>query len=125
MRCKFPYFEDRPHIPIKIVYKRKTTRFLPLLDSGADFSVFHKTDALRIGVDWEKGEVIELENADGSSFKARQFRLNLEIEGYKFKARICFVDSKKVSMPLLGRRDIFKHFTISIRDSEKMVSVHV
>ena len=98
MPFEFPYFEDRPYVPIKIVYKGKPTRFLPLLDSGADFSVFHKTDALRIGLDWVAGENIELENADRSSFRAKQFLVNVEVEGYKLKARICFVDSKKVSI---------------------------
>ncbi len=123
MHCKFSYFEDRPHIPIKIEYGDKLTRFLPLLDSGADFSVFHRTDALRIGLNWKKGRKIEFENADGSSFMARQFNLNLDIEGYKFKARVCFVDGRKASMPLLGRQDVFKHFKILIDEKEKQVEL--
>jgi hypothetical protein len=123
MRCKFPYFEDRPHIPITVEHKGKITRFLPLLDSGADFSVFHKTDALRIGLDWSKGEQIKLENADGTSFKAKQFRLNLTIESYTFRARLCFVGNKVPSMPLMGRKDIFKHFKVIIDDSENCVEL--
>ncbi|MEK7528759.1 MAG: hypothetical protein AAB592_03250 [Patescibacteria group bacterium] len=108
---------------MKIEYRGRVVRFLPLLDSGADFSVFHKADALRIGLNWSKGEKIDLENADGTSFKARQFNLNLYFENYKLKARICFVDSKKVSMPLLGRRDIFKHFKITINEDGRYVEL--
>lgn len=121
MRCKFPYFEDRPHIPLVLEYEGKRARFLPLLDTGADFSVFYKADALRLGLDWEKGIAMDLDNADGSPFRAKQFTLKIEIEGYAFNGKMCFVDSKKSAMPLLGRRDIFKHFDILIREEKGYV----
>ena len=123
MLCKLPYFEDRPHVPIVIKYKGKRTRFLPLLDSGADFSVFYKADAARIGLDWSKGKNVELTNADGSSFKAKQFDLILEIEGYSFRSKICFIDNKLSSMPLLGRTDVFDKFKITIFEKDKYVEL--
>lgn len=123
MRFKFPYFEGRPHIPVKFICRGKSTRFLPLLDSGADFSVFYKSDAMRIGLDWKKGKKVNLENADGTSFKARQFNLEMAIEEYTFKARICFLDENKSSIPLLGRKDIFEHFKITIHDLEGYVEL--
>ena len=123
MRCKFPYFEDRPHIPIVLEYNGKRARFLPLLDTGADFSIFYKSDAIRIGLIWDAGENTKLCNADGTYFKAKQFKLDLEIEGFKFKANICFVDNKKSSMPLLGRANIFKKFKITILEEEKIVEL--
>lgn len=123
MSYKFPYFEDRPHIPITLVYKKTRRRFLPLLDSGADFSVFHKADAMRLGLNWKEGKAIELENADGTSFKAKEFKLQLEIERLKFKVSVCFVDKPGTTMPLLGRKDIFKHFKITINESQKEVTL--
>ena len=74
MRCEFPYFEDRPHVPIILEFAGKRCRFIPLLDSGADYSVFSQSDAMRLGLDWSKGEPITFKNADGSSFEAKMFR---------------------------------------------------
>ena len=76
MRYKFPYFEDRPHIPVALEAKGKRARFLPLLDSGADFSIFYKSDAYRLGLDWETGKDIVLNNADNSNFHAILIQFN-------------------------------------------------
>ena len=51
---KFNYIKagiwHRPIIPVTIAYKNKEIRYLALIDSGADFNVFHKdiADILRI-----------------------------------------------------------------------------
>jgi hypothetical protein len=121
MHCKFPYFEDRPHVPLALEWRGKRARFIPLLDTGADFSVFYKSDAIWLGLDWESGKTVDLDNADGSSFQAKKFHLTLDIEGYKFKANICFVDNHRSSMPLLGRADVFKHFEIIIHEQNKFI----
>ncbi len=94
---------------------------MPLLDTGADFSIFNKSDAMRLGLNWKAGSSIKLCNADGTSFNAKSFKLNVEIEGYKFKAVICFVDNSKSSMPLLGRSEVFEKFRITILEKEKIV----
>ena len=117
MHCKFPY--DRPHIPVTIEYNGNRVKFLPLLDSGADYSVFYKSDALRLGLDWNKGESIIFNNADGSTFTAKKFLLPIEIKGETFKTIICFVENKESYMPLLGRKDIFNHFYITLCEKEK------
>lgn len=73
-------------------------RLLPLLDSGADFCVFSKRDAIRIGLDWEQGQNICLEDAGGESFIAKQFLLDLEIEKFEFRARVCFIDNDAIPL---------------------------
>lgn len=123
MQYKFPYFEDRPHIPIYLGAGEYKTRYLPLLDTGADFTTLCKHDAGVLGLDWDKGEEISLDNADGTEFKARMFTLPLEIEDLTFRSRICFIDTNTFSMPLLGRRDFFHHFIIAIDETSKMVEL--
>ncbi|MBU0981873.1 retropepsin-like domain-containing protein [Patescibacteria group bacterium] len=123
MSYKFPYFEDRPHVPVAIEYKGERVRFIPLLDSGADHSVLSRSDAMRIGLDWTKGKTILLSNADDSNFRAKQFSLNVDIEGHKFRAKFCFADNKIASMPLLGRKDVFKEFKITIDERSKEVTL--
>ena len=123
MLYHFPYYEDRPHIPLILEHKGKGVRFLPLLDSGADFSIFPKLDAYRLNLDWDKGEKRSLVNSDGSSFEARQFSLNTDVEGTQFKMRICFLDGKQCPIPVLGRTDFFRHFRITIDEAAKMVEL--
>lgn len=77
MSYKFPYFEGRPHVPVALEYQGSKARFLPLLDTGADFSIFYKSDAVRIGLDWDKGKEVTLLNADGSEFNAKEFSLEV------------------------------------------------
>ena len=125
MRCKFPYFEDRPHIPIVLEHENKRARFLPLLDSGADFSVFYRSDAYRLGLNWESGKDVTLNNADNSDFCAKQFDLLMDIEGMQFPVKICFIDNKHSSMPLLGRLGVFDRFVITIVEEKKFVELKV
>jgi hypothetical protein len=123
MHCTFPYFEDRPHIPLVVEYKGKPIRFLPLLDSGADFSIFYRVHANELGINWTEGEDIHLVNADGSSFHAKQFRMKIFIEGFPVFARLCFVDKVFNCTPVLGRRDIFHNFIITIDERAKNVEL--
>lgn len=123
MQCKFPYFEDRPHIPITLEYKGKRAKFLPLLDTGADFCVFYKSDAIRLGLNWNFGKNIILNNADNSDFHAKQFELLMEIEEKRFPVKVNFIDNKPFSMPLLGRDGVFERFIITINEKNKFVEL--
>lgn len=123
MFCKFPYFEGRPHIPVVIENNSSRKRFLPLLDSGADFSVFYKADAIRLGLNWSEGKAIKLSNADETEFNAKEFNLKLNIEGQHLNARICFIDTLKIGTPLLGRQNIFDQFKILVNEKENYVQL--
>jgi len=124
MCFEFPYFEDRPHVPVSLINGTQRIRVLPLLDSGADFSIFYKSDAIRLGLDWESGDETTFNNADGNSFLVKKFKISIEIEGVViFPAEIFFMENAKNSMPLLGRKGVFEHFEIVIREKEKVVEL--
>ncbi len=123
MQCKFPYFEDRPHVPVAIEFGSKRARFLPLFDTGADYSLFSYSDALRLGLNLNDGVVLNFSNADGSEFKASKFELTFDIEGFIFKAPVCFAQDERFTMPVLGRRGVFAHFLITLCESEKYLEV--
>jgi hypothetical protein len=125
MSYRFDYFEDRPHVPIKIHYKGKYFRFLPLLDSGADFSVFNRADAYRIGLDWNKGKSLCLCNADGSEFRVKEFKLKVLVEHHPFTIPICFTESKKNAMPLLGRKSFFEKFEITFLENQERIVLRI
>ncbi|HKH46224.1 MAG TPA: aspartyl protease family protein [Thermoanaerobaculia bacterium] len=121
---KFPYFQGRPHLPLILEYGDRQERFLPLLDSGADFSIFHRSALAILGLDWEQGAPRNYDNADGTSFIAREFILSVEIGGIRFPARISFADDPSLRVrPLLGRTDIFDKFRIIFCEQEQYVEL--
>lgn len=121
---RFPYYKGRPHIPLILEYGSNRERALPLLDSGADFSIFHRSVLDSLGLDWHQGLERRFDNADGSSFIVREFRLSVDVEGVRFPARICFADDSSLSeRPLLGRADFFEHFRITVCEREQFAEL--
>lgn len=121
---RYPYFQGRPHLPLILEYGNSQERFLPLLDSGADFSIFHRSALGILGLDWDHGAQRHYDNADGSSFLAREFVLSVEVGGIRFPARISFADDPSLRVrPLLGRTDIFEKFRIVFCEQEQYVEL--
>lgn len=121
---KYPYFQGRPHLPLILEYGNNHERFLPLLDSGADVSIFHRSALSILGLDWDQGVPRNYDNADGSSFIAREFILSVEIGGIRFPARISFAEDPSLrERPLLGRTDIFDKFRIVFCEREQYVEL--
>lgn len=122
---RFPYYKGRPHVPVIIEYGNYRERALPLLDSGADFSIFHRGVLENLGLDWNQGTPKNFDNADGSSFGVREFRLSLEIEQIRFPARVCFSEDPSLSeRPLLGRADVFGQFQITICEQDEYIELN-
>jgi len=121
---RFSYYKGRPHLPVILEYGNRRERSLPLLDSGADFSIFHRGVLDSLGLDWNQGSIRSFDNADGSSFVVREFRLSLEIEGMRFPVRICFGDDLSLrERPLLGRADVFEKFQVTICEQEGYIEL--
>lgn len=121
---RFPYYKGRPHIPLILEYGNRERRILPLLDSGADFSIFHRQTLEALGLEWLQGKKRMLDNADGSVFEAREFRLSVNSDGLRFPARICFADEPTLlALPLLGRMDIFDKFMITVCEHDQYVDM--
>lgn len=92
--------------------------FLVLIDSGAEISLFTKSDAELLGIDLEKGEAIEINSASGDNFSAFVHFVKLKIGQALIDAEIAF--SEKDDTPrLLGRHSIFSDFFIIFDETEK------
>jgi hypothetical protein len=121
---RFPYYKGRPHIPLVLEYGNRQERSLPLLDTGADFSIFHRSVSDSLGLDPAQGTLRQFNNADGSIFEVCEFRLSVEIAGARFPARICFADQSALAeFPLLGRLDIFEKFRVTVCEQDQYVEL--
>ena len=94
------------------------------MDSGADFSIFHRSVLDLLGIDRKQGKLRRVDNADGTTFEVQELLLSVELAGVRFPARICFAENPALTeFPLLGRLDIFDKFRITFCEQEQYVEL--
>lgn len=92
--------------------------FLILVDSGAEVSLFTRSDAELLGIELEKGKRIEIGTVSGEKFSAFLHPVNLRIGEEVFKIKAAF--SERDGIPrVLGRNPIFSYFFIVFDDEDK------
>ena len=85
--------------------------FLVLIDSGAEVSLFTKSDSQLLGIPLDKGEKIEIGSASGDKFSAFLHPVILKIGDERLKIKVAF--SEKDNVPrILGRNPAFSYFFI-------------
>ena len=92
--------------------------FRVYVDSGADLSLFRKSDAKLIGLDLYKGEYRPMMGISKTLLPAYTHKVKIKIEETPLDVLVAFADSDEVPR-LLGRTDVFKHFKITF-DEEKL-----
>jgi hypothetical protein len=89
--------------------------FRVYIDSGADISLFTKTDAKLLGLDLYKGEYRPIIGIGKTLIPAYTHKIKMKIEETTLNVNASFADSDEVPR-LLGRTDIFKHFKITFNE---------
>jgi len=107
-----------PIIPITILDHRVWV----FVDSGATFTILSTDDALRIGIDWQKGQFRMIVVGDGSFIPVYFHSLPLQIGEWQITASVGFSERLGVGFNLLGRTDIFNRFQICFNDHTRKVT---
>jgi len=119
---EFPYILHKsylmPIIPITIIDHRVWV----FVDSGATFTILSIDDALRIGIDWQKGQLQMIVVGDGSFIPVYFHSLPLQIGEWQITASVGFSERLGVGFNLLGRTDIFDKFQICFNDHIRKVT---
>ena len=104
------------HRPTARIFLQSTTNewyaFRVYIDSGADISLFTKTDAKLLGLDLYKGEYRPIIGIGKTLIPAYTHKVVMRIEETTLNVNTSFADSDEVPR-LLGRTDIFNHFKIT------------
>jgi hypothetical protein len=95
--------------------KNEWYAFRVYIDSGADMSLFTRTDAKLLGLDLYKGEYRPIIGVGKTLIPAYTHRIKMKIEETTLNVSTSFADSDEVPR-LLGRTDIFKHFKITFNE---------
>ena len=107
------------HRPTARIFLQSTKNewyaFRVYIDSGADMSLFTKTDAKLLGLNLYKGEYRPIIGVGKTLIPAYTHRIKMKIEETTLNVHTSFADSDEVPR-LLGRTDIFKHFKITFNE---------
>lgn len=128
---KFPYkkfpakpiapFPDRKGILRPVISARvinptkpeKSIRYETLIDSGADYCIFHADIGKSIGLDIKLGPEMDFYGTGGVKQKAYFHEVLLEIGGWEFNSNVGFsYDIKTLPYGILGQIEFFNFFEV-------------
>ena len=103
----------RPIVSIEISGLGPNKKFLGLIDSGADCSLFNIEIAEILKIDLSKAKEINLTGISGELKGYQVNDLEIKVEGFEepIKIPVCFVDSSSVGV-LLGQDGFFDQYKI-------------
>lgn len=123
---KFPYkkfelppgerreFLLKPIIPIFLFHKRNFVRVEALIDSGADFCVFHNEIAEVLRIAWKKGDAHEFMGVTGEKGCVYFHPLKLKVGKWTKIIQAGFTnDLSGQSYGILGQEDFFEFFNVT------------
>jgi hypothetical protein len=104
----------KPIIPIRIVVGDKSLQYSALIDSGADFCIFHREIGEALGIEITAGEKFifgGVQQADLAS--AYLHKLDLMVGGWKYETTVGFSgEIADESYGILGQKGFFDIFVV-------------
>lgn len=132
MAIKFPYQKfasdpneafpshkatQRPVIPITVKFNNKQIDYLTLIDSGADFCIFHGEIGEYLGIDIKSGKKLEFFGVTGDKKIAYFHEIIITVGGRDKKCYCGFAPdftANKMPYGILGQKGFFDLFKITM-----------
>jgi len=137
---KYPYFKFplnqrseyfgtstlKPIIPVTIINNGEKIRYDALVDSGADFNIFHAEIGEGIGIDVISGEPIAFGGIQAMTGAQGYFHeVELEIGGHRFTSRAVFsYDIAKHGHGVLGQKGFFEFFKVLFEYKKDRIEIN-
>jgi len=104
----------RPVIPIRLIYQDNHSPWYDsLIDSGADYCIFHAEMGELIGMDVKKGKLMDFVGISGKPQKAYFHNIAIEIGGLKYECYAGFsYDIETLPYGILGQDGFFNLFIV-------------
>jgi len=130
MVCKFEYTKfatvdsarpwiARSMVPIRLFAKSRFAQVLALVDSGADYSLFHTDYAEALVLTTDIGDHAKIRGIAGKDIIAQFHTVELQVIGFpeRIKTRVGFTESPGVDA-ILGQTDFFMRYNIKFERSK-------
>lgn len=114
----------RPVIPVTLMYKKRLVYYAALLDSGADFNIFHGDIAAYLGINLTKGSRRNIWGLGGGPLKGYGHTLTMRIRQLTYKTQVTF--SNKLpdnTLAVLGNKGFFDKFLVNLDYKNKKISL--
>lgn len=114
----------RPMIPLILLYQRKYVQFEALIDSGADYNIFHADIAIYLGITLKKGSKRKLSGIGGKVITGYEHQITLRLRDFAYHAPVTFsADIPVNTLAVLGNKGFFDRFVITLNYREKVISL--
>ena len=117
-------FVHRPVIDILLVFGKKSIEYQVLIDSGADFCIFHTEMAEILGIPITQGKKMTFYGTSGTPQTAYFHDVHIEVSGWPMKLYCGFSsDMKSLPYGLLGQTGFFDRFKIEFDYQAKRIEL--
>ena len=118
------YSALRPAIPIKLINQGRQISYIALIDSGADFCVFHAEIGEQIGLDIESGKKLDMSGITGTQFIAYFQNIRIEIGGHGYDCYAGFTrEFQDMPYGVLGQVGFFDHFKLTFEYTKERIEL--
>ena len=111
----------RPVIELKVKHNSKVLRYHTLVDSGADFCLFHAEIAEALGIDIRKGKMGLVTGIGGKESQYFLHKVMIEVGGWEHLVEVGFlptIGGRSAPYGILGQDGFFENFKVTF-DREK------
>ena len=116
----------RPVIDARVLFNGSSARYKVLIDSGADFCIFHAEIGELLGVPIKDGKKLTFFGTSGSPQVAYFHDIQLELGGHVMDLYCGFsYDMKPLPYGLLGQTGFFDRFKVELDYSNKRIELKV
>ena|SRR5579872_4666647 len=129
MKHKFSYLKTglwyRPIIPVSLRHGKKEFSYLALLDSGADFNIFHADIADILGIKLSKLKTMQFQGIkEGASGKGYITEIEVGVNNNYQKTMVVFSrDISENGYGILGQQGFFNNYEIKFLYKSKEIIV--
>lgn len=128
MKHTFSYIQAgiwyRPIIPVSLRLSSIQLKYLALIDSGADFNIFHAEIASILKIDLKKLKTMEFAGVNGGKSTGYFSAIDIGINGKYFNMPVVF--SYEISdngYGILGQQGFFNKYTVTFIYKAKKIEI--
>lgn len=106
-----PAIVTRPVLSIHVAFKQRVA-YEALMDSGADYSIFHAEIGEAIGLEVRKGHRIIFTGVSGAAQEGFRHPVKLEVGTWRLPCSVVFAYGLKIPYGILGQAELFDWFVV-------------
>lgn len=101
----------RPVMPIHVASQQRVA-YEALVDSGADYSIFHAQIGEAIGLEVRKGQRVIFAGVGGVAQEGFRHPVKLEVGKWRLPCSVVFAYGLKIPYGILGQAELFDWFVV-------------